>query len=126
MDDGAGQRREIHDHFSPFHARLHGNRIAAAALADRRNINRRAAIAADHVLPFLAVSGRAANLAGIERRGVIAVGLVDHQEADHRVVHVRGVEMQARNPAVRKAECAPDYSRATSILAGSGAFMARV
>ena len=70
---GVGERGKIDDHFSSCHARFHRDRIAAAAIANRRNVNRRAAIVADHVLAFLAVAGAAANLAGIQRRGVIAV-----------------------------------------------------
>src|SRR5271154_1057274 len=62
----AGQRGEIDEHFSAFHARFYGDGIAAAAIADRGNVDHRAAVAADHVLPFLAISLPAADLARVE------------------------------------------------------------
>src|SRR5271154_5526606 len=75
-----GQRRKIDDHFAPGHRVFHGDRIASAGATDRRHVDRRAAVAADHVLSLLPVAYAPANLAGVESRGVVAVGLVhDHK-----------------------------------------------
>src|SRR5271168_645935 len=93
---GAAERRKVHKYLTRFDLRLHTDGVATAAFADRRNVNRRAAVAANHVLPFLTVPGPAANRATVEGHSVIAVCFVDHQEADHSAVDVRAVEVQAR------------------------------
>ena len=57
------------------------DRIASALLTDRRNIDRRSAVPADHVLSLLPVAIRAANQAGIQR-SAIAVRFLDDHEAN--------------------------------------------
>src|ERR1035437_9143381 len=74
--------REIDDQFSRVNVGLHGDRIAPASIANRRGVNRRAAIPAHDVLSVLPVSSSAADLAGIERRGVVSIDLMNYQKAD--------------------------------------------
>src|SRR5271156_4472276 len=81
---GASQRRKINDHLSPHDAGFHGDGIATAVVTDGRDVDGRAAIPADHVLSFLAVSRPAANLAGVERSRIVAVRFVDDEEVNHR------------------------------------------
>ena len=92
----AGERGEINDHLARLHVRFQGDWIAPSTFADRGNVNRGAAVPANDVQPFLPVTDRSANLAGVERGGVVAVWFVDHEEANHGAVHVRGVEVQTR------------------------------
>ena len=120
LGGGVAQRRKVHDHFASFNARFHADGIAAARLADRRYINRRAAIPADHALAFLAVTGSAANLAGIQRHGVIAILFMNHKKANHGAVHLGLVEMQAGIGKIGKRD-ANLLSWAISVFAGEGA-----
>src|SRR5580704_12493582 len=83
---GTRQVRQIDDHFSPFHTRLQRDRIASTLLSDRRNVNRRTTIAADHVLAFLPEALGSANLAGVQSRDVIAIRFVNHEKEHERVV----------------------------------------
>src|SRR5260370_25606455 len=59
--------------------RGHADGIASALIADRRNIDRRGAVAADDVLAVLPVTFRAADTARIQRRAPAAWLLDDHE-----------------------------------------------
>src|SRR5437879_10613335 len=68
---------------------LHGlqrHRVAATGRADGLRIYRSSAILADHPVAFLIEAYRAADVAGVEYRGDLAVGLLIEPEADWRSI----------------------------------------
>src|SRR6267154_401323 len=87
------QRAHIHYQIAALNARGHTDRIAPANFANRRYIYRRPTLAANDILPILAIAFRAANAASIQRRAV-SVGLFDDHEAQRLTTHVNRKQMQ--------------------------------
>src|ERR1700685_2821534 len=75
------QLRDVDYQRAAVEARGHADRIASPCFPDRRNVNGGGAIAAHDVRTILAVSGGAANQAGVERGAPVAVWLANHKEA---------------------------------------------
>src|ERR1700757_3213720 len=71
-----------------------GNRIASTSHAYRLSINGRSTILADHAIGSFEESHRAADLAGIENRGNLAIWLLIEPEADFDLTFLRGEPMQ--------------------------------
>src|SRR5260370_41499108 len=98
LGEGTTEGRNIDDEVGAIYAEGHADRIAAAGFADGGNVNRRTAVAADHVLTVLAVAFRAADAARVECHAP-ALRLLDNQKtkrliAGRRVRNVHGEEMK--------------------------------
>ena len=86
---GMAQAGKIHHDVAAIDARCDSNGIAAALIADRRDINRGAAMTADDILAVLAIAFGAADAASIESSAV-AIGFLDDHEAQSLVGDVYG------------------------------------
>src|SRR5258708_4013827 len=83
----------FHDDVGAIHAKWHTHGITAAGFANRRNVNRGAAAAADYILAVLAIAFRAAYAAGVERNAP-ALRLLDHKKTERRVSRLHGEKMK--------------------------------
>src|SRR6266702_8965723 len=72
--------------------RGHADGIASSLIADRGDINRRGAVAADDVLAVLPVTFRPADAARVQRRAP-AVGLLDDHETQRLTASIDGKKM---------------------------------
>src|SRR5271157_5411854 len=88
---GFCEGRNVNDDGVAIHMRCKSDGVAPALLSNRRNVDGGGAMAADDVLPFLAVAIGAADEAGIEG-GTVAAGLLDHHEADGLPIGVKREE----------------------------------
>src|SRR5579859_203385 len=88
-----GDCRKIDDDVGSFDTRLEGDGITASGHANFGGVHRRAAVTANQYGAFLAITYPAADLAGIERGDVVAVGLTHHEKAKSGSLHVHGIEM---------------------------------
>ena len=86
---GVTQGGKIHHNVAAIDAGCDSNGIAAALIADRRDINRGAAMTADDILAVLAIAFGAADAASIESSAV-AIGFLDDHEAQSLVGDVYG------------------------------------
>src|SRR5882724_8166463 len=84
---------EVDDEIGAVHAKWNANGIAAARLADCRNVNGGAAVAADDVLPILPVAFRATDAAGVERHAP-ALRLLDDQKAKRLISRLHRKKVQ--------------------------------
>ena len=64
---GFGDGADAHNEISAVYAERDADGIATAGFTNRGNVNRRATVAANNILPILTVTFRAADAAGIER-----------------------------------------------------------
>src|SRR5258708_4403168 len=90
------QCAHIHYQIAALNARGHTDRIAPANFANRRHIYCRPTVAANDILPILAIAFRAANAASIQSRSV-SVRLLDDHEAQRLATHVNRKQMQVRS-----------------------------
>src|SRR6266704_2569328 len=72
--------------------RGHADGIASALIADRGDINRRGAVAADDILAVLPVTFRPADAARVQRRAP-AVGFLDDHETQRLTASIDGKKM---------------------------------
>src|SRR5271157_1076056 len=77
-----------------FNAVVDVNGVASSRLADGRNVDHRAAVAADHVLAVLVVALVPANRASIEARAHRAGGVENGDDPNFRAPHVDGNPVQ--------------------------------
>src|SRR4051812_10904299 len=84
----------LDDHRVAALAGVERNRVAAATLSDSLRVYRRSTVFADQTLRSLVITDRTADLAGVEYRGDLAVGLLIEQEADLGSTHLGRVTMQ--------------------------------
>src|SRR5437879_12810479 len=82
-DDGVGGLRGFQRHW-----------VAATCRADGLRIDRSSAVLADHTVAFFIEAYRAADFAGVEYRGDLAVGFLIEPEADWRSILLRLVTVQ--------------------------------
>lgn len=120
----SGESRKIDDHRARVHMRFHRDGIAPSAFTDRGNVNRGSAIPANDVEAFLPVTHRAADLAGVESRRIIAVRFMNDQKANHRSIHIRAIEVQTRVRQIGKRD-AHLIIAGDELRACTGAAMAR-
>src|SRR5208282_331510 len=88
MLGGLGHRRGGNAQRVAFHAVVNVNGIASPRLADGGNVDRRATVAADHVLAVLVVALVPANRARVEAGAHRAGGIQDGDDANFRAPHV--------------------------------------
>lgn len=85
--------RNVDDNIAAVGLRGDADGITSALLTDGGDVNRRGTVAANHVLAVLALALRATNHTGIQGRAV-AIGLLDHHEADWTAIGVQSEEME--------------------------------
>src|ERR1700722_20370123 len=86
---GATKTGEIHHDVTAVDVRRDTDGIAAALVADTRNVDGRAAMTADDILAVLAITFGATDTASVESCA-IAIGLLDDHEAQSLVGDVYG------------------------------------
>ena len=86
---GATKTGEIHHDVTAVDVRRDTDGIAAALIADTRNVDGRAAMTADDILAVLAITFGATDTASVESYA-IAIGLLDDHEAQSLVGDVYG------------------------------------
>ena len=96
-------------------------RIAAARLPNGRNVDRRSAVAANHVRAILAVTGPSADHAGIQSGSPGAVGLANDDEAQRSVVRFDLEKMQIAVAYPRVGICTAPSCAVTVCACGGAA-----
>src|SRR5450759_4219777 len=91
-----GQLRNVDHQRATLRARGDADGIASARFPNRRNVNGGSAVAANDVRTILAISGGAANQAGVKRGAPASVWLSNHEEAQARPARVHAVNMKIR------------------------------
>jgi hypothetical protein len=86
---GVTQTGKIHHNVAAIDAGCDTDGIAAALISDTRNVDGRAAMAADYVLAVLAITFGATDAARIES-GAVAIGFLDDHETQRLVGDIHG------------------------------------
>ena len=86
---GAAQAGKIHHDVAAVDAGCDTDGIAAALISDTRDVDGRAAMAADYVLAVLAITFSATDAARIES-GAVAIGFLDDHKTQRLVGDIQG------------------------------------